>query len=121
MAGSINMKRHDVNYTVKVGSRKTLTLTLNCPDTGCAVNMACVCTFNTGTWKVWRPSGVSLFCGAIVYSCRAGGVITYTLGACDVNTICEAGIWEGEVEYLDCMCVVSDQSGSFGFTVEESF
>jgi len=233
MAGSINMKRYDVNYTVKSGSTKTLTLTLNCSDTGCAVSMACACNFATGTWKVWKPNGTSVFCGAIVYSCRGGGIITYTLiatqatgtatfatavvgntvtvngliytavagtkanntqfsidtsncatatdfsdsvtndtrtpitvplrdvtstacmdistlttvvtgtagnsiclseNACTVTvsgalftggtgnaTNCCAGIWEGEVEYLDCMCVIFDQSGSFGFTIEESY
>jgi len=228
------MKRLDTEYTVKVGSRKVLTLTLNCSDTGCAVSMACCTDYSTGTWKVWRPNGTSVFCGAIVYSCRAGGVITYALdalvAACGTatfctavvndtvtvngltytgvagvkadntefsidcndtataldfaasvtadtrtgitvpsfdqtatsclgvatittdsdgtlgNTIClltsgctvtlsaatltggagdtalaNAGIWEGEVEYLNCMCVIFDQSNSFTFKIKESY
>jgi len=75
------MKRLDVQFTVKTGSRDTLTLTLDCSDTGSPVSMACVCVYNTGTWKVWRPNGTIVFCGAIVYSCRAGGQITYALDA----------------------------------------
>ncbi len=82
--------------------------------------MANVCNFATGTWKVFKPDGVSVFSGSIVYSNRAGGTVTYTMAACDATNMC-AGIWEGEVEYLDCMGAITRQSPSFGFKIEESF
>jgi len=114
------MKRLNVEFNVKAGSRDTLTLTLNCADTGSPVSMACVCAYDTGTWKVWKPNGTIVFCGGIVYSCRAGGQVTYALAACDVTNTC-AGIWEGEVEYINTACTIIDQSDSFTFKIKESF
>jgi len=118
-AGSIDMQRHDVNFEVKVGSRQTLTLTLT-DDSGCVQSLTCTCIYNAGTWKVWEPDGTLIINGAINYSCRAAGEITYTLAMCDA-TICDAGRWEGEVEYINMCCIISDQSDSFGFVIKESY
>lgn len=228
------MKRLDVQFDVKAESRETLTFVLN-DSCGCVVDFTCACNFATGIWKVWRPNGTSVFCGAIVYSCpRTSGTVTYALDAlvaatgtatfacaiaCDTvtvnglvytgvaglkadntefsidcsdcatatdfaasvtadtrtgitvpsfdqtacavacvstitsdsdgtlgNTIClltsgctvtlsaatltggagdtapaNTGIWEGEVEYLNCACVIIRQSPSFTFFIRESF
>lgn len=121
MAGvaSSDMIPRDVEYRVKVGDRKTLTLTLT-DENNCVVSLACTCIYSTGTWKVNKPCGVSVFCGAITYSCRAAGQITYTLAACDVVTAC-AGQWAGEVEYVNMCSVISDHSKTFRFTIEPSY
>lgn len=121
MAGSINMKRSDLEFTVKRGGLNTLTFTHRDQGTGCVVALCCASTYNTGTWKVWEPDGTIVFCGSIVYSCRAAGQVTYTLIATDICMTCDAGIWEGEVEFIDCMCGVIDKGRSFTFTVQESF
>jgi len=120
MAGvaSADMIPRDIEYRVKVGSRKVLTLTLT-DECNCAVSMACSCTYSTGLWKVFKPGGVLVFCGAIVYSCRPAGQITYTLAACDAVTAC-AGIWAGEVEYVNMCAVISDHSKTFRFIIEPS-
>ena len=233
MAGSINMKRNDLEYTVKVGGLNTLTFT-HLDSSGCVVGLCCVCVYATGTWKVWKPNGTGVFCGAIVYTTRACGIVSYTLigtkstgtvtfctaVACDTVTVngllytgvacakanntqfsidcsncatatdfalsvtddtrtgitvstrditgsacatvatlittqngtagnsislvsncmctvavsgalftggtgdavvCCAGIWEGEVEFINCACEVIDQGRSFTFTIQESF
>jgi len=121
MAGvaSSDMIPRDIEYRVKVGDRKTLTLTLT-DENNCAVSLACTCIYNSGTWKVNKPCGGSVFCGAITYSCRAAGQITYTLGACDAVVAC-TGIWAGEVEYINMCSVISDHSKTFRFVIEPSY
>jgi len=121
MAGSINMKRSDLEFTVKRGGQNTLTFTHKDQGTGCVIALCCACTYNTGTWKVWEPDGTIVFCGAIVYSCRAAGEITYTLKSTDICAVGDQGIWEGEVEFINCVCAVIDQGRSFTFTIQESF
>jgi len=121
MAGvaSADMIPRDIEYRVKAGSRKVLQLTLT-DESNCAVSMACACNYATGTWKVFKPGGVSVFCGAIVYSCRAAGIITYTLAACDAVIAC-AGNWAGEVEYVNMCAVIFDHSKTFRFKIEPSY
>jgi len=227
------MKRNDLEYTVKVDGLNTVCFTHR-DSSGCVVGLCCVCTYATGTWKVWKPNGTIVFCGAIVYTTRACGLVSYTLigtkatgtvtfataVACDTITVngllytgvagakadntqfsidtsncaaatdfslsvtddtrtgitvtardvtstavaavstlrttqngtlgnciplvsscmctvavsgalftngtgnavvCCAGIWEGEVEFINCSCEVIDQGRSFTFTIQESF
>ena len=114
---SQDMIPRDVTFRVKAGSRKQLVLTLN-DSCNCAVSMTCTTIYNKGTWKVDKPCGTAVFCGAIAFCCRAAGVVSYTLAACDVVTAC-AGVWMGEVEFLNCACVITDHSQTFGFVIEK--
>ncbi len=115
---SADMIPRDVEFTVKVGSRKTMSLTL-LDSCNCAVNMTCCAVYSTGSWKVFRPCGISIFCGAIVYCNRACGIVTYSLGACDATTA-NKGSWAGEVEFLNGCCVISDHSKTFRFNIKQS-
>ncbi len=115
---SADMIPRDVEYSVKVGSRKTVQLTLT--DTcNCAVAMCCACVYNSGTWKVFKPCGTMVFCGAIVYTTRASGLVSYTLAAGDAVTA-NKGAWAGEVEYINSCCVISDHSQTFRFNINQS-
>jgi len=121
MAGiaSSDMIPRDIEYRVKVGDRKTLQLTLT-DECNNAVSMTCTCVYNSGTWKVFKPGGTIVFCGAITYLTRACGIITYALAACDVTSMC-AGQWAGEVEFINMCSVISDHSKTFRFIIEPSF
>ncbi len=115
---SADMIPRDVEYTVKVGSRKTVTLSLT--DTcNVAVPMCCVCIYNSGSWKVFKPCGTIVFCGDIVYTTRASGLVSYTLGVCDAIAA-NKGSWAGEVEYINASCVISDHSQTFRFNINQS-
>ncbi len=115
---SADMIPRDVEFSVKVGSRKTMSLTLT-DSCNCAVDMTCCGVYSTGTWKVFRPCGISVFCGAIVYCCRTAGIVTYSLGACDA-TAANKGGWAGEVEFQNSCCVISDHSKTFRFNIKQS-
>jgi hypothetical protein len=77
-------------------------------------------TYSTGVWKVWKPDGTLIINGAITYSDRANGKVTYALSAAD-TVVANAGNWEGEVELLNSAGVMSEQTKSFNFTIEESY
>ena len=115
---SADMIPRDVEFRVKVGSRETVQLTLTDED-NCAVSMTCCSVYNGGNWKVWCPTGTLLINGTITYTCRTAGIVSYTLGACDAISA-NRGQWAGEVETLNCACVISDQSKTFRFVIEES-
>jgi len=115
---SADMIPRDIEFSVKVGSRKTLSLTLQ-DSCNCVVNMTCCTVYSTGTWKVFKPCGTSVFCGAIVYSCRAGGVVTYSLASGD-TVAANKGAFAGEVEFLNSCAVISDHSKTFRFNIKQS-
>ena len=46
--------------------------------------------------------------------------ISYLLSAAD-TVIGNAGIWEGEVELLNTSGIMTEQSETFNFTIEESY
>ena len=115
---SSDMIPRDIEFTVKVGSRKTISLSLT-DSCNCAVSMTCCTVYSTGIWKVFKPCGTIVFCGAIVYCCRAGGVTTYSLGACDAIAA-NKGAWAGEIEYINACCVISDHSKTFRFNIKQS-
>ena len=116
---SVNMNRRNVIFTTKVGSRSTLELTIKNSD-GTVKDLSNDTTYATGKWKVWKPDGTLIIDGNITFSDRANGIVTYTLGASDA-TAANVGIWEGEVEIKDTGSVISEQTQSFNFTIEESY
>ena len=110
---SMNMEGRAVEFRVKVGATATLDLTT-------ALDLSNTVTFATGKWKVWKPDGTLLINGNIVYTTRSTGVVSYTLTSSDTATA-NAGNWSGEVEMLDSSGVISEQTKTFNFVIEESY
>jgi len=116
---SRDMSRRDLVYTVKVGSRKTLTFNMKDAN-GAILDLTDTTTYSTGVLKVWKPDGTLLINGAIVFSNRAGGVVTYALGAGDA-VIANSGVWVGEIELKNTSAIISEQSETMQFIIEESY
>ena len=116
---SQNLTPRDVEYRIKSGSRATLELTVQ-DSSGTAKNLSNTVTYATGVWKVWKPDGTLIINGAIIFSDRTNGVVTYALSAAD-TAITNAGNWTGEVELLNSSAVISEQTKSFNFTIAESY
>tara|TARA_B100000809_G_scaffold218348_1_gene224911 strand:- start:91 stop:444 length:354 start_codon:yes stop_codon:yes gene_type:complete len=116
---SQNLTPRDVEYRVKSGSRATLELVVQ-DSSGTAKNLSNTVTYSTGVWKVWKPDGTLVINGAVTYSDRTNGKITYALSATD-TAIANAGNWSGEIELLNSAGVMSEQTKSFNFTIEESY
>ena len=116
---SMDMIQRAVEYYVKAGSRATLQLTIS-DATGSAKNISNTTTYATGRWKVWKPDGTLQINGALTFSDRANGVVSYALSATDA-TNAKAGKWEGEVELLDSNGDISEQTESFSFSIDESY
>ena len=116
---SQNLTPRDVEYRVKSGSRATLELTVN-DSSGTAKNLSNTVTYSTGVWKVWKPDGTLIINGAVTYSDRTNGKVTYALSATD-TAIANAGNWEGEVELKNNLGTMVEQTQSFNFTIEESY
>jgi len=116
---SIDMTPRAIEYKVKAGSRATLQLTIS-DSSGSAKSLSNTTTYATGKWKVWKPDGTLQIDGAVTFSDRANGVVSYALSATDA-TNAKAGRWEGEVELLDSNGVISEQTESFSFTISESY
>ena len=116
---SMFMRKRNIEFIVKVGSKKTVSLTL-ADDTGTALDLTSTATYNTGKWKVWKPDGTLLINGSVVFLDRTNGIISYDLVTADTVTA-NAGVWEGEVEILNDDPAVEIQSNTFTFTIEESY
>ena len=116
---SMNMTGRGTSFIVKAGSRATLQITIK-DSSGTAKNLSNTVTYNSGKWKVWKTDGTLLIDGTISFADRANGVVTYALSATDA-TNAKAGVWEGEVELKDSSSVISEQTQTFNFTIEESY
>jgi hypothetical protein len=116
---SSNLNYRDVEYRVKVGDRVKLTLTMT-DYTGAALDLSNTTSYSTGKWKVWKPDGTLVVNGDITFETRASGIVSYTLTAAD-TTLANAGIWEGEVEIKSTSDVITEQSRTFNFVIEESY
>lgn len=113
------MTPRSIEYKVKAGSRATLQLTIS-DSSGSAKNLSNTTTYATGIWKVWKPDGTLQINGAVTFSDRTNGIISYALSSTDA-TNAKAGRWEGEIELLDSDGVISEQTESFSFTIDESY
>ena len=116
---SSNLNYRDVEYRVKVGDRVKLTLTIT-DYAGKALDLSNTTSYATGKWKVWKPDGTLVVNGDITFETRASGIVSDTLTAAD-TTIANAGIWEGEVEIKSTSDVITEQSRTFNFVIEESY
>ena len=108
-----------IEFRVKSGSRPTLQTTIK-DDEGVARDLSNTVTFAGGKWKVWKPDGTLIINGNITYVTRASGIISYTLTTAD-TAIANAGNWSGEIELLDSSSVISEQTKTFNFVIEESY
>ncbi len=116
---SMNLTGRNIEYIVKVGARSQLVMNIK-DSAGVAKDLTDTNTYSTARWKVWQPDGTLLIDGAATYATRATGEITYDLLDAD-TVVANAGIWEGEVEMLNISAVISEQSETFNFTIEESY
>jgi len=119
MVGSIDMVGRDVEFRVKTGSRATLQLTV-ADSSGNAKDLTNTTTYATGVWKVWKPDGTLIINGALTYTTRASGIVSYVLTASD-TVAANVGRWEGEVELKDANGDLSEQTKSFTYFQEESY
>ena len=116
---SMDMTPRSVSFIIKVGSTTTLELTIKNAD-GTARDLSNSTTFHSGKWKVWKPDGTLLVDKSIVYGTRSSGIVTVTFGHEEI-TAAKAGIWAGEVELRNTSDVISEQTQTFNFTIEESY
>ncbi|MBC8430166.1 MAG: BppU family phage baseplate upper protein [Pelagibacteraceae bacterium] len=116
---SMNMTGRGTSFVVKAGSRATLQITIK-DSGGTAKNLSNNVTYSSGKWKVWKPDGTLIIDGSITFADRANGIVTYALGNSD-TVIANAGVWSGEVELKDSSSVISEQTQTFNFTIEESY
>lgn len=116
---SMNLKGRNIEFIVKAGARSNVVINIT-DASGVAKNLSDTSTYATAKWKVWQPDGTIIINGTASYSNRTTGEITYLLSAAD-TVIANAGIWEGEVELLNSSSIMSEQSETFNFTIEESY
>ena len=116
---SMNLKGRNIEFIVKVGARSNVVINI-AESSGVAKNLSDTSTYATAKWKVWQPDGTILINGTASYSNRSTGEITYLLVSAD-TVIANAGIWEGEVELLNSSGIMTEQSETFNFTIEESY
>jgi len=115
----MNLTGRLIEFNVKSGATSTLILNVT-TSSGTVKNMSSTSTYATAKWKVWQPDGTLLIDGTASFTDRLNGQISYTLTSSD-TAIANAGVWEGEVEFLNSSGSISDQSETFNFTIEESY
>ena len=116
---SMFMRKRDIEFVEKVGSRRTVSLTLT-DDVGTVIDLSSTTTYNSGKWKVWKPDGTLIIDGVLTFVDRSNGLVSYDLTAAN-TVLANAGVWEGEVEILNDDPAVEIQSNTFTFTIEESY
>tara|TARA_R110000824_G_scaffold396912_1_gene599073 strand:+ start:1884 stop:2231 length:348 start_codon:yes stop_codon:yes gene_type:complete len=115
----MNLKGRNTEFIIKVGARSSVVINIT-DALGVAKDLSDTSTYATANWKVWQPDGTILINGAATYSNRTLGKISYLLSAAD-TVIANAGVWEGEVELLNSSGIMTEQSVTFNFVIEESY
>ena len=115
----MNLTGRLIEFSVKSGATSTLIMNVT-TSSGTAKNMSSTSTYATAKWKVWQPDGTLIINGTATFSDRVNGQISYVLTSAN-TAIANAGVWEGEIEFLNSSNVISDQSETFNFTIEESY
>ena len=115
----MNLTGRLIEFSVKSGATSTLIMNVT-TSSGTAKNMSSTSTYATAKWKVWQPDGTLIIDGTATFSDRLNGQISYALTSAN-TAITNAGVWEGEIEFLNSSNVISDQSETFNFTIEESY
>ncbi len=115
----MNLTGRLIEFSVKSGATSTLIMNVTTAS-GAAKNMSSTATYATAKWKVWQPDGTLIIDGTATFSDRLNGQISYALTSAN-TAIANAGVWEGEIEFLNSSGVISDQSETNNFTIEESY
>ena len=116
---SMNLNGRNIEYLVKVGARSQMVINIT-DSAGNAKSLTDTDTYSTAKWKVWQPDGTPIINGTATYSNRATGEVSYILQAAD-TVLANAGVWEGEVELFNASGIMTEQSETFNFTIEESY
>jgi len=116
---SMNLTGRLIEFNVKSGATSTLIMNVT-TSSGTAKNMSSTSTYATAKWKVWQPDGTLIINGTATYADRTTGQISYALTSAN-TAIANAGVWEGEIEFLNSAGAISDQSETFNFTIEDSY
>ena len=117
--GSSFSRKTFIEYREKVGSRRTLIMTIT-NDIGETINMSDTAKYNTGKWKAWRSDGSLVINGDIVFFDRPSGIIQYALTASD-TTPQNSGVWAGEVEIFDDGGIMTEQTETFTMIIQNSY
>ena len=112
------MRKREIEYKFKVGSRATLQFTI-LDDAGVAKDLTSLTLYDTGTFKVWKSDGTLVISGSITFTTRASGLVSYALTAND-TVAANSGVWEGEVEILNDSSVMEEQTETFTVIIENS-
>lgn len=114
------MRDKDIVYEVKVGSTNALQFNIY-DDTGTSLkDLSNTATFATGKLKVWDSDGTLIIDGAVTFTDRANGLVTYGLGTADTVTA-NAGKWQGEIELLaNDATTITLQTDTFTFKIINS-
>jgi hypothetical protein len=116
---SMNLTGRNIEYLIKVGARSQVILNIT-DSVGVKKDLTDTSTYATAKWKVWQPDGTLLIDGSATFTDRVNGEVSYSLTIND-TVIANAGIWEGEVELFNTSGIMTEQSETFNFTIEESF
>ena len=70
--------------------------------------------------ELWKSDGTLIIDGAIVFTTRASGLVSYTLSATDSAAV-NSGVWEGEIQILNDTPIMEEQTETFTVTIEDSY
>lgn len=112
------MRKREIEYKFKVGSRATLQYII-LDDLGAPKNLTSLVLYDTGKFKVWKTDGTLIIDGAITFTTRADGLVSYALSAAD-SAANNAGVWEGEIEILNDTPIMEEQTETFTVIIEDS-
>ena len=115
----MNLTGRNIEYLVKVGARSQVVLNIT-DSVGVKKDLSDTSTYATAKWKVWKPDGTLIINGSATYTNRTNGEVSYNLTETD-TVITNAGIWAGEVELFNTSGIMTEQSETFNFTIEESY
>lgn len=115
------MRQRAIVYEIKVGSTNALQFNVY-DDTGTTLqNLNNTSTYATGKLKVWKPDGTLVIDGALTFTDRANGLVTYAVTTSD-SVATNAGKWEGEIELISSdTTTITLQSETFTFIIRNSY
>ncbi len=119
----MSIRREDIQplFTVFVGTKKQLTLTVIDPDTNQPKDLIDANVYATGVAKIFKSDGTAI--GAdmtISYDTRASGIVSFIVLDDDHTLLINAGNWYGEVEFINTSSDIIDQQ-RFGINIIESY
>ena len=119
----MSIRREDIQplFTVFVGTKKQLTLTVIDPDTNQPKDLVDANVYATGIAKIFKsdgtPIGVDM---TITYEDRVNGVVSFIVDDTTETILANAGNWYGEAEFINTSAEIVDQQ-RFGINIIESY